>query len=156
MHTLSMQLLCGSCRAQMARPGRGLVHRGAGPDSPGSPRGSPLEALSRRLNAEVEQLRAENARLSVRGPPCSPLLCCTLMHLQANVNYIKSLPKHAVTVTGRLQPAVQCPMHAHAHSSRAQSGLQHLLHCCWRSPSSYIKDRPVPDYALNPFSRCVR
>jgi hypothetical protein len=60
------------CRAQMARAGRGLVHRGTGSDSPGaSPRGPQLEALSRRLNAEVEQLRAENARLSVRAPPCS-------------------------------------------------------------------------------------
>ena len=52
----------------MARPGRSsLVHRASGGDSPGSPRTPQLEALSRRLNAEVEQLRAENARLSVRG-----------------------------------------------------------------------------------------
>lgn len=52
----------------MARPGKGLGHRAAGSDSPGvSPRSSPLEALSRRLNAEVEQLRAENARLQVCG-----------------------------------------------------------------------------------------
>ena len=44
------------------------MHRASGGDSPGSPRTPQLEALSRRLNAEVEQLRAENARLSVRGP----------------------------------------------------------------------------------------
>lgn len=57
-----------NCRAQLARPGgKSLVHRAAGADSPGvSPRGSPLEALSKRLNAEVEQLRAENSRLQVR------------------------------------------------------------------------------------------
>lgn len=89
------------------------MHRAAGGDSPGSPRTPQLEALSRRLNAEVEQLRAENARLSVRAT--------------GGRLYLGSLQDTA----GRLVVVVQrnshtCCMLAHAKLARATCQKHHV------------------------------
>jgi hypothetical protein len=92
------------------------VHRAAGGDSPGSPRTPQLEALSRRLNAEVEQLRAENARLSVRGS-------ARRLHL-----------RDVHDTAGRASSDVQCKAHARPHACSRQGGTSDMP----KAPSSVL------------------
>jgi hypothetical protein len=118
----------------MARPGRGVVHRAAGSDDPGaSPRASQLEAVSRRLNAEVEQLRAENARLSVRDPhPAAPHLArlclvahCLLSTMYAHLLHASALPGVASYMWG----ANTCRL-ATARSARHRPAWHHDCNVC--------------------------